>query len=419
MFTNARPPGTDEHTPPLADVRRQDRDAGATSPGPKYEGPISTLGARWLGGGMNDVASVAHGTTSLHTGNLQSIGMRKEHTTQTIQDNSIFWNTAAQSASRTMKDTRLTQMQLAGLASPLFSQIQKYNNWKKLENPREPDKVYTWYNQMRGPLTRMGVPLARFEQIVPGLGPIGLCTPGVGESVYNRAGMALTEALEATIPEGDPDNFGATLSRSTDGWNFLYYLLYVVSKVLDTAVVAHTPTYTDDIHQLANKWVAHRVMMVHRGNTMSKYACSREFLRAVKGGYSAAANVAMSILVSGYNQWHIRESHRGKMPQEMDYVLPPEMEIETLVNTILREGPSTINMPDILQHQARQNLNFNRTTTDARFNELSITNDYVEPGIIQGGVAAHRAQTDETVDVERVEYSSTVSLKEEGFQVIY
>ena len=167
---------------------------------------------------MNDVASVTHGTTSLHTGSLQSIGMRAEHTTQAVKDNGDFWNTAAQAALRITRDQRqLDQRQLTGYATPLYPQIQKYNSWKALDNPREADKVYNWYLQIRGPLTRMGVPLARFEQIVPVLGPIGLCIPGVGESVHNQAGMALTEALEATIPKGDPNKFGATLSQSAYG----------------------------------------------------------------------------------------------------------------------------------------------------------------------------------------------------------
>lgn len=109
-------------------------------------------------------------------------------------------------------------------------------NWEQLMSVREVSAMYLWYKHMQENALAFGIPLMTFQGITPQRKVFVLMLPGMGHSLWKVSGRLLLHVLKFCVPDNtseESDNIREMMANSTNRCNLLWYILKVVTKMVD------------------------------------------------------------------------------------------------------------------------------------------------------------------------------------------
>ena len=132
-----------------------------------------------------------------------------------------------------------------GHMAPHADKMTKYK-WGQLADTQDTGCVYLRYTQMQERAIGCGIPLMPFEVIVLRYEAVGLCMPGMGYSLYRICDRVLTQMLKKCMPADDSqkaESIRHTLAGQPNGFDTLWFILKVVTGILDPHRVPARPVY--------------------------------------------------------------------------------------------------------------------------------------------------------------------------------
>ena len=145
-----------------------------------------------------------------------------------------------------------------------------------------------------------GIPLTPFEGIVLEYNGDGLCVPGIGVHMCAKCGAAVLHILRKTLPLHMSRELTMLNTTEKNGYKFWWHVLQHTVYMLDDSTTAPWPPREDDVFRAAEDWDLYRIMQIHRGQNMTRYECSRQYLLLFNGTRLHTQAMALEITLSNW-----------------------------------------------------------------------------------------------------------------------
>ena len=160
------------------------------------------------------------------------------------------------------------------------------------------------------------IPITPFDGIVLEYNADGLCVPRIGVHMYAKCGAAFLHILRKTLPLQLSRDLTALSTTAKNGYEFLWHVLQHTVDMLDEQITVPRPPREDNVFRAAEAWDLYRITQIHRGQNMSRYKCSRQYLLSFNGPRLHTQATALEITLSNLRPKDARRRKEFVLPYE-------------------------------------------------------------------------------------------------------
>ena len=265
--------------------------------------------------------SVDEGTTQLTPEGLCALGIPEDAWLSVDQGHKEYWRQIVAAADKRYRGYDVEDIPVRDLHVD-ENRVTRYTQWTRLDSLTKMADIFVWYGQIRIEAAMFSVPLTPFDGIVLEYGADGLCAPGIGVQMFTKCGAAFLYILRKTLPLSTSQELTALSTTAKNGFQFLWHVLYHTVDLLDERTHVPRPPKEDDVFKAAEAWDLYRIMQIHRGQNMSQFECSRQYLLSFNSPRHHTQATALEISLSSLRP----NDSRGRK----DFVLPSVWSVRSL-----------------------------------------------------------------------------------------
>ena len=132
--------------------------------------------------------------------------------------------------------------------------------------------------------------------------------------MYTNCGAAFLYILWKTLPLSTSQELTALSTTAKNGFQFLWHVLHHTVDLLNETANIPRPQREEDVFKATEAWDFYRIMQIHRGQNMSHFECSRQYLLSFTSPHHHTQATALEISLSSLPPTNTRA--------RKDFVLP-------------------------------------------------------------------------------------------------